>query len=115
MTPPTGTAVAVMEPEPDAARDAPVPTTIAAVVFVPPVRAENAEETPLPSGKVMTRIWVPSYHAGRSWPATSVVVEAKALPAESVIVFAPSVSIFAVGVVEDEVLANFRKKIALVW
>lgn len=34
--------VAAIVPLPDAARDAPVPTTIAAVVFVPPVSDENA-------------------------------------------------------------------------
>jgi hypothetical protein len=38
--------VAAMVPEPDAARLAPVPTTIAAVVFVAPVMAEKAGADP---------------------------------------------------------------------
>lgn len=37
-----------MVPEPEAARLAPVPTTIAAVVFVLPVMAEKADDPPPP-------------------------------------------------------------------
>jgi hypothetical protein len=37
-----------MEPVPVAASDAPDPTTIAAEVLVPPVKAENAELPPVP-------------------------------------------------------------------
>jgi hypothetical protein len=41
-----GAAVAPIVPDPEAAIDAPVPTTIAALVFVPPVIALNAVEPP---------------------------------------------------------------------
>lgn len=44
--PVTGTAVAVIVPEPEVVSDAPVPTTIAAVVFVLEVKALKAEDPP---------------------------------------------------------------------
>lgn len=47
--PPPGTVVAVMVPEPLAAKVAPVFTTIAAVVLVPDVIEENAAD-PVPHG-----------------------------------------------------------------
>ena len=40
--------VAEIEPVPETPKDAPVPTTIAAVVFVLLVSAEKADEPPLP-------------------------------------------------------------------
>jgi len=46
--PPTAIAVAVIVPLPEAPSDAPVPTTIAAVVLVDPVRALNAVDPPDP-------------------------------------------------------------------
>ena len=45
VTPVTGTAVAEMVPEPVTPRDAPVPTNIAAEVFVLLLRAENKSES----------------------------------------------------------------------
>jgi hypothetical protein len=48
-TPEAGTAVAVIVPEPEVPRDAPVPTVIAAVVFVDPVNALKADDPPPPA------------------------------------------------------------------
>jgi hypothetical protein len=46
LIPPTGAAVAVIVPEPEAVSEPPVPTTIAAVVFVPLVRASKPTAPP---------------------------------------------------------------------
>jgi len=48
LTPVTGTEVAAIVPAPVAAKDAPVPISMAAVVFVLLVRAEKADEPPPP-------------------------------------------------------------------
>lgn len=52
VSPAHGAAVAVIVPEPVTSRVAPLPTTIAAVVFVPLVRLPNALEPPLTACQV---------------------------------------------------------------
>ena len=63
-------AVAEMVPEPDVAKDAPVPTTMAAVLFVELVRAENAVDPPAYCG--MFSVFVPCVHVAA--PLDPVVV-----------------------------------------
>lgn len=55
--PAAGAAVAVIVPDPVAAKLAPVPTTIAAVVFVAELIPENTTEPALP----MTLVWSPVF------------------------------------------------------
>lgn len=88
VSPEAGTAVAVIVPLPEAANDAPVPTTIAAAVFVPLVIALNAE-LPLPPQAEPASTILPFESTSRQWPFVSVPLVVPTVPVLPLIAVIP--------------------------
>ena len=80
VTPATGTAVAVMEPVPEAAREAPLPMTRAAEVFVPPVRVLKDPPADEPQGEPASMTFPLASHFAQSLAVGVPVVVAMEVP-----------------------------------
>lgn len=80
LTPPTGTDVAAMEPLPVAAREAPLPMTKAAEVFVPPVSVLKDPPDDEPQGEPASITFPLASHFAQSFAVGVPVVVATEVP-----------------------------------